>query len=136
VNKDLSPVFAKKAENLLDIEHDEHYAILFPVIPTNRPTMEQDPSRYMNSHSAGQEIPYSVWNLKIHYCVPTTGLQPEPEESSSYDQSVSQSSILLFIPSCTPSGLLNQQLTCSIKSIYYLFLGDGCLLAFLRCVVW
>jgi hypothetical protein len=35
--------------------------------PTN--SIEQSPSLKANSHSATQEIPCLLWNLKIHYCV-------------------------------------------------------------------
>jgi len=32
-------------------------------------SMEQGPSQEANSHSANQEIPHILWNLKVNYCV-------------------------------------------------------------------
>jgi hypothetical protein len=31
--------------------------------------MQQSPSWEVNSHSASQEIPHLLWNLKVHHCV-------------------------------------------------------------------
>jgi len=31
--------------------------------------MEQSPSSEANSHSASQETPHLLWNLKLHHCV-------------------------------------------------------------------
>jgi hypothetical protein len=35
-------------------------------------SMEQNPSRDVNSHAASQEIPYLLWNLKVHNNVHNT----------------------------------------------------------------
>jgi len=54
--------------------------------------MEQSPSSETDSHSASQEIPRILWNLKVHYRV---------HKSSSLDPMMSHLNPVHTIPPCT-----------------------------------
>jgi hypothetical protein len=41
-------------------------------------------TREATSCAATQELPGILWNLKVHYCITSTGPYPEPEQSNPY----------------------------------------------------
>jgi len=87
--------------------------------------MEQSPSWEANMSLAGQEIPNILWNLKVHYCIPTRLLPVQcwaqlmlsvPPHPVSWRSIVISSHLCLGLP----SGLFRSGL--HTKTVYAPFL--------------